>query len=440
MCTPCPYVLSENPVIRMLQQRWLADRERRRRRPPERSWRGCLGLAMLLERPDNTEYCGERALIPNDHVTWLAMRDVPPGHFPGRGPMHRRGVSYVNTAKATLRFGLPSIDLSHPDPHAVDFRFFPGARRREVQRPELRRSHAVGDVLDAEKRTGELAALVQLSEAMTQTAFAGRRARRGSSPRPMSEWMPVPYLAFGRFATRRLLGLLVQRPPAALRDAFCDAAIAGVRLVARSDFTYLGPAEAKMNNGEQGYIFREDAGGKLQLRVPRPAELLVRPGEAVHAGRPWCRLLSDSRSHRSGRRVSRWKALVDGWTDRTTLQRAMSAWIAGAVAAHLPSRPDLTFLPAELVATGVGEVPPEELWWDLTPVATHLEGTCATFPPLPLRAWADLRLHLPGDVDLKAGIGDPRLEAAVLASGTFDPQPAALRLHDLPRRQLPLAG
>jgi len=39
------------------------------------AWRGCLGLAALLDRVEDTFYHGDKCLIENDHVTWLALRD-----------------------------------------------------------------------------------------------------------------------------------------------------------------------------------------------------------------------------------------------------------------------------------------------------------------------------------------------------------------------------
>ena len=131
-------------------------------------------------------------------------------------------------------------------------------------------------------------------------------------------------------------------------------------------------------------------------------------------------------------RTRRWARLTDGWSDRGTLTRLMACWITGSVAAHVTSRPELTLLPAAFAATAVAVVPPVELWWDLTPTATFLEGACAVFPPLPLRRWDAIRRRMPGEVDLDAQIGDPRLQPMRAVA----PRVRSIRL----RPQTPITG
>src|SRR5712691_4462215 len=92
-----------------LHRQWRHDRLLRQRVPLYEAWRGCLGLAMLLERPDDTHAYGKLALVPNQQLTWLALRDVPVGHFPGSSLLNRRDVNYVNAAQARLRYGVPVI-------------------------------------------------------------------------------------------------------------------------------------------------------------------------------------------------------------------------------------------------------------------------------------------------------------------------------------------
>lgn len=350
-----PYVLSNKPLIAALQRRWLNDRAVRERVSLQESWRGCLGLAMLLDRPDDTEYHAGRALLRNDHLTWIALRDVPPGHFPGSGPMHRRGVSYANAAKATLRYGMPCIDLSRADRDAIDFRFFPGARCGDGARQYPAFQGAFGDVLDAEMRTRELEVLVRLSETMTCCAFsrvqaAGRPRRcprwhRGkSSMNPRGEataasWMPVPYLAFSAMAAKQLLERLLRRPPHALRHAFCDAVALGVPRVSVYDATYVGRAARAGRGGENVHTFDAvSEGASSRLRVPTSAEVLLREGDSVEAGRPWCRLTTAT------------QGVGEAAPTRTLANAsgsAASARIDTITDAHLAARPsDLDALPA----------------------------------------------------------------------------------------------
>lgn len=108
-----------------LHRQWKADRARRLRVPLDEAWRGCLGLAMLLDRPDDTEAHDDLALVRNDQVRWLAHRDVPVGRCPGSPVMNRRDVNYANAAVAELRYGMPVIDFTRYVRDAVDFKFLP---------------------------------------------------------------------------------------------------------------------------------------------------------------------------------------------------------------------------------------------------------------------------------------------------------------------------
>src|SRR3954454_8939333 len=86
---------------------WRQDRALRLRVPPHEAWRGCLGLALLLERPDDTEAYGGRALLRNEQVSWLALRDRPARHHNGHGG--RAYVNSANSAVAELRHGMPVL-------------------------------------------------------------------------------------------------------------------------------------------------------------------------------------------------------------------------------------------------------------------------------------------------------------------------------------------
>jgi hypothetical protein len=213
-----------------LHRQWKKDRALRQRIPLRETWRGCLGLAALLQDMDDIEFHGEHALYRNEQVTWICLRDVPVGHFPGSPRMNRREVNYANTAKATLRHGMPTIDFAVPDRRAVDFRFFPHGEfiaRRSEFRSELIRPWA--DVLDSDARSREFGVLNKLSAAMTNFAFfatdslgkpcrrswAAHRPRIGSEflPIPPKRWMPRPYLGFTLAQAERLYHAATESSP-----------------------------------------------------------------------------------------------------------------------------------------------------------------------------------------------------------------------------------
>jgi hypothetical protein len=169
---------------------------------------------VLLDRPDDTEAYGGLALVRNDQLTWLAMRDVPVGRYPSGSAMGRRDVHYANAAVAELRYGMPVIDFRRDARNAVDFRYMPfGAHRRRFgQRPsDVRVVRPAGDTLDSDRQQREFAVLNRVSAAMTRFAFyatddRGRTVRRAwAAHRPAEgqrypadtarSWMPRPYLA-----------------------------------------------------------------------------------------------------------------------------------------------------------------------------------------------------------------------------------------------------
>ena len=64
-----------------LHQQWRQDRALRQRIPLNESWRGCLGIAAMLQNVRDTLSYGDRSLIENDNVRWLCLRDIPLGHW-----------------------------------------------------------------------------------------------------------------------------------------------------------------------------------------------------------------------------------------------------------------------------------------------------------------------------------------------------------------------
>lgn len=191
---------------------WKRDRAVRCRVPTTDSWRGCVGLAMLLDDPDATEYHGEFGLVRNEDVRWLVVRDIPVGHFPGTPRMDRRPVSLATETRASVRYGMPTIDFrlqSHP---SCDFCCLPVPHHRRTPSTHLLRRRPHGDVLDSDSCSREFAILNRISSAMTDFAFRAQRpdgeplrrawaARKPYSygdpfvPTSPTKWMPRAFLA-----------------------------------------------------------------------------------------------------------------------------------------------------------------------------------------------------------------------------------------------------
>ncbi|HYE19754.1 MAG TPA: hypothetical protein VEA69_14990 [Tepidisphaeraceae bacterium] len=244
-----------------LHAQWRADRALRERLPLNEAWRGCLGLAVLLDQVEATVAHGDLALLPTANVTWLALRDVPVGRFPGSPAMNRRDVNYASTTVAGLRYSMPVIDFTRGGGvrAAVDFRFCPAAPHDRQFGPDawdVERVIPGADTLDAAARAREFVVLNRVSAAMTRFALAavdggGRPvrpawfARRPADvepfrPAPLRNWMPRPYLAISPETADRLSYLLGLAPrsgrpvPAAVLDAFDAAVTAGEGLVLRT--------------------------------------------------------------------------------------------------------------------------------------------------------------------------------------------------------------
>ena len=193
---------------------WKRDRVLRQKIPMRHVWRGCLGLAILLHDVERTEYpTDHHALVPNETMTWLALRDIPRNHFPAVPAMNRREVQYVNTAQATLRYGMPVLDFTEQVRDAWDLRFMPFGRYQRTSNASVADTlFGCGDVLNSDDRPLEFAVLNRLNSSMTRYAFAALDARGRAmhqawaklrpnglatfTPQPVSQWMPRPYLAF----------------------------------------------------------------------------------------------------------------------------------------------------------------------------------------------------------------------------------------------------
>lgn len=223
-------------------QTWKSDRDTRQRMPPSEAWRGCVGLAALLGDPDLYVECGTHRLVPNFNISWLALRDVPIGHFLGSAVMNRRDVSLATMATAARRYGMPCIDFTASSRDTWDLRFIPFGRYRRKIGPALWDDvevEAAGDTLHSADRPREFAVLNRLSAAMTRFAYCGvdhrgydvrpawaARRPAGMVPEPVArppEWFPRAYLGFhvGEFDEVLKRAMLAEPHGSALQCCRC---------------------------------------------------------------------------------------------------------------------------------------------------------------------------------------------------------------------------
>jgi hypothetical protein len=159
-------------------RRWLHDRALRSSIRLADLWRGCLGPAALFADVGAGEcHGGDKVLYANEPITWLCLRDVPPGHFPGTRLTSRREVRCVTPAVATLRHNMPRLDFASGARQAWDFRFPPG-RSTRARRPG-------GGILDGGRHPREFAVLNRVSGRMTwprSSAWTEKGARSKTFP------------------------------------------------------------------------------------------------------------------------------------------------------------------------------------------------------------------------------------------------------------------
>jgi len=213
-----------------LHAQWRQDRTVRHRVPLTEAWRGCVGLAALFRNAEHALNHGDLMLMPNSHMQWLVLRDVPIGHFPGSQPMNRRDVNLASLAQAEFRYGMPVIDFTRDPRNSWDFKFEPstglvppspaeldtlaklGFKPEEMTKLLSAELPVPGDTLHAVKDAREFGVLNKLSAEMTRFAFAakdhqGRPVRPSwhkAKPEgvgtvevePPYKWFPSSYLGF----------------------------------------------------------------------------------------------------------------------------------------------------------------------------------------------------------------------------------------------------
>lgn len=220
--TPTMYELFDGDEHRA----WKRDRALRRRVPLGEAWRGCVGLAAMLDNPEFYVDVGAARVVPDFNVAWVALRDVPVGHCPGSPVMHRRDVNLATMARGAIRHGMPSLDFARSGPRdSWDLKFMPFDRFRRQVGPgdwDHYDVEAAGDTLHSGRCPRTFAVLNRLSAAMTRHAFCavdrhGRPARPAwatlrpdelPGPEPVVPprlWFPTAYLGF---PVRRMAELL----------------------------------------------------------------------------------------------------------------------------------------------------------------------------------------------------------------------------------------
>jgi hypothetical protein len=163
--------------------RWHSGHARRQELPTCRTNRPCMGIAALVHDFDqNAIAVGDRTFLPNHALTWMSVRDLPPGLMPLSPAIHRRGATFVHTAQATLRYGMPVIDFTANASGVKDL------KRQPV--PDCKASSVRPDMfaLPADLRHFETA--IAISECMTD--YAEQHRIRHHVP-PIAPMFPRPY-------------------------------------------------------------------------------------------------------------------------------------------------------------------------------------------------------------------------------------------------------
>jgi hypothetical protein len=423
--------------IHQLQNQWGQDRAMRRRVPLWQTWRGCLGLAMLLDKPDDTQSHGDLALVRDNQLSWLAMRDITAVDYAGWSHC-RHGATYATKAVAQLRYGMPVLDFSEQSRETVNFNKQPYSQRLSVAGPpwELRLNRPAGDTLDASD-IRQFDVLNRLSAAMTTFAFFATdvlgkpwrptwskyRPLEGAyfqNPSPV-KWMPRPYLGFNVADAERLVGEVADfdgLPPVTWFDPFCRSLAEGLVLRAIQPEVYCGRVQGRESNVH--HLRSTVDHSSRYVRLGRGAKVLVPCGRTLEAAQPWARIFSQPLNERPLEKPSelptRWARLRRAFDNADSLTELALLWFQHQLV-RLPSRPDLVMVPANLVSHAVRRFEPRELWWDTAPALPHYdwEIQAAMLPPVPLHRWNRLHLVMPGDVAVDARL--PNSQASEQAAG-----------------------
>jgi hypothetical protein len=429
-------------------QLWQRDRQRSSRLGSSGPGSECVGLAVLLHDVERTLYHERACLLPNDCLTWMAVREVRV-----RGGCGAPALAYANTAVAELRYGMPVINFSK-DPT--------DGWVAECAADEA--SVLVGRLLPCPRRTLQvLQQTVRKTKAFRPSAIGVRGhesahpgRQLGSTGLPpygtmADQWFPVPYLAFPRQNAGQLFWCATESGSAVGRDGrakrrfnipfrrqFCSAVAEGLPLSTSVGGRYVGAPTRGESNCRSAiarlpdvvaHTFADGDGVETHcMYLPRSADVLVEIGHRLEAGETWCRVINvpSARWRRQTTR-ERWGSLADVCGGAVRLAYLQQLWFESCLI-HLPEYPQIVLVCADLAGPRCGETGPVGLWWDIAPAASYLDGIveAATFPPVAVQHCNGLRMNI-SEVAIDARVMDLHLGRMVrrLRRGSVAPSRAA---------------
>jgi len=227
------------------------------------------------------------------------------------------------------------------------------------------------------------------------------------------------YLDEGRFSdSKRLFNW-------AFRQGFCDALAQGLPLRSSEPMLYLGPVDEPPDSPKclvrhqlMSCIDRQP----ISLDLPHDARIYVFEALSTEGtghipptacfGRALGNLPPESWQKRN--LANRWNSLSEV-CEKQRIGLLQRIWFQQQGLRH-PTAPNQILFPAALAAAACHDIQPLGVWWDFSPTAVHFDSDTATYilPPIPLKHWDHLRIQLPGNIHLNAGIGDPRFDSAFL--------------------------
>lgn len=445
-----------------LRYRLERDRMFRRRVSPDEAWRGCLGLGLLLSRPDDTFYHGHLAMVRNEQLHWLALRDCPERLRPRPCQRTRRCVrSLPAAALATLCHGMPAVRMSEL-PHlmrdaGLPDRWMDHPDGFERLRRKVRHSDRPDDpdrqprpLREAERLAAVFAAM---SVKMTRFAFGALDSRgwprlrawgimrpwetRSIRPGVVPPGVPRPYLGFPIEQRSPLIDRLLASWPAnpAFRSRFAHALSQGLPLqavgpevlkgvtppatastsVSATSPTTARPLAAAGAVGVTSVMLESRIDGSLrQVLLPAGARLLANLGQEIDAGDVWAVgwpvAVRSAEATRGLVLASRNAAGMSAGASGSRTSAGAGAgvdvrrlWLEHQVV-RLSEAPDEVLIDAELLSAIAAATPATSIWWDSAPMMPFYDwmSQAAVLPPIALQTWDNLRLTLPGQTLLDA--------------------------------------
>lgn len=423
---------------------------RSRRSPASKRPSRRLGLAAMLDDPDQTVACGHLTLVANSNVRWLAIEGSP-----GRSGSLRVG-RRVAVTRARLRFGMPTLCFAERPGSPIEVMRAP-FRDPLVEAVSDRVVEKLASVRDGTEHASpsparwfpqaylgypsgsadDLFRQATREQAIGRTLVCRGCRRDVDASRPLpSQWGRSDVAACpvcGR-VQRWLLGDAV--PTRFVRHVadgfirrFCRAITDRLPLRATGPCTYggcspLSPARDIPNLPDArtrrldliAHEFRCSLSGKRRfVYLPASASVEATVGQALDAGEVWCHVLPSApdalwRSLSRPSQYTRADSILGGdvWSDH--LKRV---WFdhQGITCEELGEHQRLW--PADLIAFAAGgPLRPIGLYWDFEPARRCMDepitATAAVFPPIRLRADKGPRMTLPGEVAVDASSAGPQ--------------------------------